>query len=439
MSFRKYEEYKESGVEWLGEIPEHWQPLRLKWVVHSVLTGGTPEKEAFEEGYIDWFTPGDFKDEVVLKSAQKQIAPEKATKGLQLFPPNSVLIVGIGATLGKVGLLKTKSAANQQINGVIPNSRVAPTYLAFSLFAQNAFMKQIANTSTLSIMNQDKTKQIPLAVPPIDEQKKIVAFLDKETTKIDTLIDKQEQLITLLQEKRQAIISHAVTRGLNPNVKMKDSGIEWLGEVPEHWVITQIKYVAQINPSKSELKTIPLDTPVTFLPMESIGETGGLDIRNSKPLSEVVSAGYTYLAENDVIIAKITPCFENGKGAIATGLLNGIAFATTEVVPFRCFRINNQFLYFLLSSSPFRKIAEGSMYGAGGQKRVSETFFANYKCCIPPTNEEQNQIAAFINSETTKIDTLIEKCETAIELLKERRTALISAAVTGKIDVRSAI
>ena len=436
MSFRKYAEYKESGIEWLGEVPKHWEPLRLKWVVHSVLTGGTPNKEAFEEGYIDWLTPGDFKDEVVLKSAQKQIAPEKATKGLQLFPPNSVLIVGIGATLGKVGLLKTKSAANQQINGVIPNNRIVPIYLAFSLLAQNAFMKQIANISTLSIMNQDKTKQIPLAVPPIDEQKQIVKYLDKETTKIDTLIDKQEQMIALLQEKRQAIISHAVTRGLNPNVKMKDSGIEWLGEVPAHWVVTQIKYVAQINPSKSELKTIPLDTPVTFLPMESIGETGRLDIRNSKPLSEVISAGYTYLAENDVIIAKITPCFENGKGAIATGLLNGIAFATTEVVPFRCFRIHNQFLYFLLSSSPFRKIAEGSMYGAGGQKRVSDTFFANYKCCIPPADEEQKQIAAFLDSETTKIDTLIKKCETAIELLKERRTALISAAVTGKIDVR---
>ena len=132
---------KDSGIEWLGEIPEHWQPLRLKWVVHSVLTGGTPEKEAFAEGYIDWFTPGDFKDEIVLKNAEKQIAPEKATKGLQFFPPNSVLIIGIGATLGKVGLIKTRSAANQQINGVIPNNRVNPTYLTFSLSAQNTFME----------------------------------------------------------------------------------------------------------------------------------------------------------------------------------------------------------------------------------------------------------------------------------------------------------
>ena len=223
-------------------------------------------------------------------------------------------------------------------------------------------------------------------------------------------------------------------------MKMKDSGIEWLGEVPEHWVITPIKYVAQINPSKSELKTIPLDTPVTFLPMESIGETGGLDIGNSKPLSEVVSAGYTYLAENDVIIAKITPCFENGKGAIATGLLNGIAFATTEVVPFRCFRINNQFLYFLLSSSPFRKIAEGSMYGAGGQKRVSETFFCKLQMLhFLQRMKNKSKSPHSWTKKRQKLIFLLKKCETAIELLKERRTALISAAVTGKIDVRSAI
>ena len=142
---------------------------------------------------------------------RNKLHPKKATKGLQLFPPNSVLIVGIGATLGKVGLLKTKSAANQQINGVIPNNRVVPIYLAFSLLAQNASMKQIANISTLSIMNQDKTKQIPLAVPPIDEQKQIVKYLDKETAKIDILIEKCETAIELLKERRTALISAAVT------------------------------------------------------------------------------------------------------------------------------------------------------------------------------------------------------------------------------------
>ena len=189
----------------------HWEVLRLKWLSHSVLTGRTPEKEAFEEGYIDWFTPGDFKDEIVLKNAEKQIVPEKVTKGLQLFPPNTVLLVGIGATLGKVGLIKTTSAANQQINGVIPNSRVIPTYLTFSLLAQNAFMKQISNISAINIMNQDKTKQIPLAVPPLDEQKKITAFLNQKTAEIAEAIDKKQHLIELLKELKQITIAEAVT------------------------------------------------------------------------------------------------------------------------------------------------------------------------------------------------------------------------------------
>lgn len=202
---------RDSGVEGLGEVPMHWEVLRLKWLSHSVLTGRTPEKEAFEEGYIDWFTPGDFKDEIVLKNAEKQIAPEKVTKGLQLFPPNTVLLVGIGATLGKVGVIKTKSAANQQVNGVIPNSKVTPTYLTFSLLAQNAFMKKISNISAINIMNQDKTKQIPLAVPPLEVQKKIAVFLDQTTTEIDEAIDKKQRLIELLKELKQTTIAEAVT------------------------------------------------------------------------------------------------------------------------------------------------------------------------------------------------------------------------------------
>ena len=442
MSFRKYEEYKESGVEWLGEIPEHWQPLRLKWVVHSVLTGGTPEKEAFEEGYIDWFTPGDFKDEVVLKSAQKQIAPEKATKGLQLFPPNSVLIVGIGATLGKVGLLKTKSAANQQINGVIPNSRVAPTYLAFSLFAQNAFMKQIANISTLSIMNQDKTKQIPLAVPPIDEQKQIAAFLDKETTKIDTLIDKQEQLIKLLQEKRQATISHAVTRGLNPNVKMKDSGIEWLGEIPTHWLCVSLKNIepynsqmVQTGPFGAQLHASDyVDEGVPLILIKNVRNLAIDDSDIPKISAEDATRLSNYRVEvGDIVfsrvgsIGRIAKITEKERGWLISGQMLRLRLGSNL--------LNSEYSLYALSS----KIVEDyvAYYSVGSTRdSINTEILMNLKIPLPPV-KEQKQIAAFLDKETTKIDILIEKCETAIELLKERRTALISAAVTGKIDVRN--
>jgi len=163
--------------------------------------------------------------------------------------------------------------------------------------------------------------------------------------------------------------------------------------------------------------------------MEAIGENGELDISKTKKLGEV-SSGYTYLAEGDVCIAKITPCFENGKGAIVQGLTNGVAFATTEVIPLRCnTNCDPKYLYFLLTSAPFNKQAEGSMYGAGGQKRVADSFVANYHFSAP-TLPEQKQIAKFLDHETGKIDLLIEKQQALIALLKEKRQAVISHAVT---------
>jgi type I restriction enzyme S subunit len=163
--------------------------------------------------------------------------------------------------------------------------------------------------------------------------------------------------------------------------------------------------------------------------MEAIGERGDVDVSKTKKLSEV-SSGYTYLAEGDVCIAKITPCFENGKGAIVRGLINGVAFATTEVIPLRCkTSCDTQYLYYLLTSAPFNKQAEGSMYGAGGQKRVADSFVANYHFSSPSL-PEQKQIAKFLDHETAKIDLLIEKQQALIALLKEKRQAVISHAVT---------
>lgn len=219
--------------------------------------------------------------------------------------------------------------------------------------------------------------------------------------------------------------------------------------VPTHWSEKRIKYLAQINPPKSEVRSWPDDTEVTFLPMEAIGERGELDTSRARPIGDVVN-GYTYFGEGDVLLAKITPCFENGKGAIASGLLNGVGFATTEVIPLRSLAgCDNRFLYYLLYADPFRAIAEGSMYGAGGQKRVADSFVANFPVEVPDY-DEQVAIADFLNRETHKIDDLVSRLvgtaggmqsatNGMVGLLLERRNAVISAAVTGKIDVRNAV
>jgi type I restriction enzyme, S subunit len=218
-----------------------------------------------------------------------------------------------------------------------------------------------------------------------------------------------------------------------PYPKYKPSGVEWLGDVPEGWKVSRIKNVATINASKSEVSHLDPKTEISFLPMEAVGDDGSLDTSTTRPLGDVLT-GYTYVRENDVLVAKITPCFENGKGCIARGLNNGIGFATTEVVPIRPNKRSiPEFLYFLLHGLPFRKVAEGSMYGAGGQKRVSDTFVAGYAFALPPL-PEQHHIAAFLDRECGKLDALQAKQERLIELLKEKRQALISHAVTKGLD-----
>ena len=224
-----------------------------------------------------------------------------------------------------------------------------------------------------------------------------------------------------------------LTAKYKPYPAYKPSGIEWLREIPKHWEIKRLKYVADLNPKASEGRKLDSTTEVSFVPMESVGEYGGLDLSLTKELADV-GDGYTYFADGDVLVAKITPCFENGKGSLAAGLVNGVAFGTTELHVLRCGpALDRGFAFHLTLTDAFRKLGEAEMYGAGGQKRVPESFFTNLKHPIPSL-PEQRAITAFLDRETAKIDALVSKKERLIELLREKRNALISHAVTKGLD-----
>lgn len=225
----------------------------------------------------------------------------------------------------------------------------------------------------------------------------------------------------------------ALTEKYKPYPDYKPTGIEWLEEMPNHWEIKRLKYVASLNPKASEGRKLESVTEVSFVPMESVGEYGGLDLSLTKELADVKD-GYTYFGDGDVLVAKITPCFENGKGSLAEGLVNGIAFGTTELHVLRCgSELDRGFAFHLTLTDAFRKLGEAEMYGAGGQKRVPESFITNLRHPIPPL-PEQRAIAAFLDRETARIDALVSKKERLIELLREKRTALISHAVTKGLD-----
>ncbi|MBV6522214.1 MAG: hypothetical protein MNPFHGCM_02360 [Gemmatimonadaceae bacterium] len=226
----------------------------------------------------------------------------------------------------------------------------------------------------------------------------------------------------------------AVTpRQFKPYPEYKDSGVAWLGEIPAHWEVKRLKFSAELNPSPLEARRLSQDAEVSFVPMEAVGEYGGLDLSRTKPLADVTS-GYTYFADGDVVVAKITPCFENGKGALAAGLTNGSAFGTTELHVLRAHdAIDRRYLFYATVADAFRRLGEAEMYGAGGQKRVPEAFVENVKHPVPPA-PEQRAIAAFLDRETARIDGLVSKKERLIELLQEKRTALITRAVTKGLD-----
>jgi|SRR3984957_11145345 len=221
---------------------------------------------------------------------------------------------------------------------------------------------------------------------------------------------------------------------LTPFETYKDSGVSWLGNVPAHWEVKRLRFAMRLNPSKGEIAELSRATEVSFLPMESIGDDGSINTEQVRAIGEVES-GYTYFREGDVAFAKITPCFENGKGAVMRELLQGIGFGTTELTIARPIsgEITSDYLYWIFTSVIFRSRGAASMYGAGGQKRVPDDFVRDFVVPLPPL-AEQSTIQGFLASETGKIDSLISEQRRLIELLKETRRSTIFRAVTSGLD-----
>ncbi|MBS1042234.1 restriction endonuclease subunit S, partial [Gluconobacter cerinus] len=275
-------------------------------------------------------------------------------------------------------------------------------------------------------------------IPPLEEQTVIAAFLDRETRKIDALIAEQEKLLTLLAEKRQATISHAVTRGLNPNAPMKDSGIAWLGEVPEHWEIVPIKYLVSLKsggtPTKDNLDfwengEIPWAS-AKDLKVERIFDTSNhiTDLAIEAGGASLLPAGTIIIVVRGMILARIFPVVEAMVPMCINQDLKGIQGNEN---------INNKFLAWLLRGSARESLFRLDEAGHG-TKALRMDAWNSMQLPVPPIHE-QIEITSFLASKTNELDQLSSSAEEGIQLLKERRSTLIAAAVTGKIDVRNTV
>ena len=254
--FKTYPKYKDSGVEWLGKIPAHWEVVTLKRIGTFQAGAGFPESEqGIENEDLPFYKVGDMGvggNEIYMSSSPNTISYETAKRlRAYVFPPQTIVFAKVGAALllNRRRMLTRPSCIDNNMMGFMPKS--CETKWAFC-WLTGLDLSELANPGAVPSVNEEQMRDIPVALPTNHEQKAIALFLDRETAKIDALISKKEKLIELLKEKRTALISQAVTKGLNPNVPMKDSGLEWLGKIPAHWKVKRLKFLAVSMNHKSE-------------------------------------------------------------------------------------------------------------------------------------------------------------------------------------------
>ncbi|MFP3801163.1 restriction endonuclease subunit S [Paraburkholderia sp. SIMBA_027] len=447
MKLKPYPKYKPSGVEWLGDVPSHWLVAPFKWQIER------------NDGGVWGNDPSDDEGTIVLRSTEQTVDGH-----WQIEEPAKRLLTDAERAAGLLfegDLLVTKSSGSALHIGktTIVDTEIAELHCCYSNFMQRIRTKRtlvpqlawylmnnqlarlqfdyLSNSTTgLANLNGTMIGQLLSTTPPVEEQFAIVTFLDCETTKIDTLIAKQEKLITLLQEKRQAVISHAVTKGLDPDVPIKPSGVEWLGDVPEHWGVSSLK------------RDIDFITSGSRGWAEHYADEGSIFIRIGNLTRDHIDLNLTDLQYVDVptgsegertrvrqddILVSIT-AYLGSVAVVPVGL--GEAFVSQHVAlarPLKRKLLPRWIAYTVLSAVGQNHFAA---QGYGGTKIQLSLEDVRTIPMLTPTLMEQNAIVDYLDNEVNKIDTLITKAQQAIELQKEHRAALISAAVTGKIDVR---
>lgn len=419
---------KNSGIEWIGEIPDGWCICKVKNIflnrkrvvgeqvddyerlaltLNGVIKRSKEDSEGLQTEHFEGYQILE-KGELVFKLIDLQNIP---TSRVGLSPYTGIVSPAY-ITLSVKGKNNNKFAY----------------YYFFSMYLRHIF-NQMGSDMVRSCLNAKDLLELPYFVVPITEQQKIADILDEKCGKIDKLIENEQKQIEKMKEYKQSVITSAVTKGLDKSAPMKDSGIDWIGKIPESWTLNRIKYVCEFNP-KNEVELDPMDM-VGYVPMECI-KNGYME--NREILVENISSGLTFFADGDIVMAKVTPCFENGNIAIAQNLPKGIAFGSSELFVFRSKMIYDRWLFYFLRNNLFMEYAKATMTGTGGLKRVSPNFVYSLTFAHPSIIEQQ-QIADYLDEKCGKIDEVIFIKQRKIEKLQEYKKSLIYEYVTGKKEV----
>lgn len=412
--YKPYSTYKPSGVEWLGDVPEHWRTWKVSHAFGQIGSGTTPDtkKLYFYGGDIPWVTTSELRENVITDTSEKLTEDAlREHSALSLYPPGTLLIAMYGATIGRLGILGITACTNQACCALAKPRELDVKFCFYWLWMRRNEIILLSSGGGQPNINQQKIYSIRIPAPPLQEQRVIANFLDRETTRIDTLITKKREMIDLLEKKRAAIVTEAVTKGCDRDVPLRDSGIFWLDKIPEHWQVRQLKYLCILQRG--------FDLPSEQREEGSFPIYGGGGITGYHTVAMVQPPG--------VVTGRY-------------GTIGQVYFVEEPFWPLNTslyvkeFWGNSpSFIRHMLSILPMEIYA-----GKSAVPGVDRNDLHAIPVPVPP-REEQNLIVKYLNHATKHQQRVIEIIEDQIKEIQKHRQALITAAVTGKIDVREEI
>jgi type I restriction enzyme, S subunit len=431
VSFPGYSDCKESGVRWLGKVPRHWTVKALKHVF-SVVGGSTPKSEVADywDGEHVWVTPADLSNlpSLEVTASSRRITTEGlASCGTNLVPAGSI-VLSTRAPIGSLAIAGTDLCTNQGCKSLVRKGDAHARFFAYLLSIAGEELNVRGRGTTFLELSADALGAFEIVEPSLDDQAAIANFLDLETAKIDALIHEQKRLIELLKEKRQTVISQSVTKGLNPTVRMKDPGVEWLGPIPAHWGIQRGRF----------LFTQADDSPEDGDGVVTAFRDGQVTLRENRRTEgftmAVLEVGYQHVRAGDLVIHGM----DAFAGAIGVSESDGKCTPEYAVLRAREAGLSNHYYAAALRLMALRNFIY--VICPSVRERAPRFRYESFKDVwlpVPPA-DEQLAIMEHIDEEVRRLNDLAFEAERLIALASERRAALISAAVTGKIDVRAA-
>ncbi|WP_044418598.1 restriction endonuclease subunit S [Halarcobacter anaerophilus] len=441
---KRYERYKPSNVEWIGEIPEHWQTIKIKYSTYvkgRVGWNGLTSSEFLIDGYSYLVTGTDFKDGLVDWERCYYIDQERYEVDPFIQLKENDLLITKDGTIGKTALVKNldkPACLNSGIFVTRPLNGVYITpfmYWILNSFEFKKFFDFTSRGSTILHLYQNVFEDFIFAYPDIDEQKLIANYLDKKTAEIEELIVDKENLISLLEQEKELTISNAVTKGLNPNVSMKDSKVKWIDEIPKNWETRKLKYIGKFINGYSFNSNDFQEEGIRVLKISNIQHMEIDWSESSYVVKELYEKYPNYqLFKNDLVFALTRPIISTGIKVAIIDTDEKMLLNQRNAV-FRTHNIEVKFIFYILLHKAFIQEFDNKIDKTGQQPNISSYDIGDIYIPLPQ-KEEQQQIVEYLDKKITETNETVQIIKDEIELLKEYKETLIYEVITGKIDVR---